>query len=147
MEVKQLIGEIYSFSKDRKSININGIWLHNFLPFDDKITKGIEYKITYSTKKVGDKEFNNIKSFERNNNEKPIKIDITNQIEQQKKEELKSYLSNEQKEKTASMILSYSKDLCIAYIENVKAFEDLDTVMNKATECLLYSYKKIKSNL
>jgi hypothetical protein len=55
-------GSIYAFSKDRKSISVNGKWFRNYVPLKEDIIKGIDYKITYTVKKVGDTEFNNIKS-------------------------------------------------------------------------------------
>lgn len=124
----ELNDQIQNVRKDGKAIQIRDNWYNFFKPRLD-IKKGMKVKLSY----VENKGFNNIKTIEILENE-PIK-------------ELKILDIKEIDDKIASMILSYSKDLCIAYIENVKSFEDLDLVMNKATECLLYSFKKIKSSL
>lgn len=122
-------GSIYSFSKDRKSINVNGKWFRNFTPLKDFIKKGVDYKITYTTKKVDDKEFHNIKSIVeiKKSELKPIQNNVkapfiitreTNKDVSQEIEECKLDLSQTDK----NCILICAKDY---YIYN-KGFLSLD---------------------
>ena len=134
MEVKTIEGQIYSISKDKKSISILGEWYHSFLPTN--FNKSDNVKLTYVENKKGDKTFKNIKSIERTKNNEP-KIEII------KETNFKNYEDN----KSAIMLTSYIKDVVVAVITKSQSFEDIDLVTEKATECLLSSYKKIKSSL
>ncbi len=135
-EIKTITGQIYSVSKDKKSISILGEWYHSFHP--TIFNKSDNVKLTYVENKKGDKTFKNIKSIEtiktENQNNEPT-------IEQ--KDNFKEYKDD----KTAVMMTSYVKDIAVAYINNVKSYEDLNYVTKQATESLLASYKQIKSNL
>lgn len=116
---EQIIGEIQNFKIGRKALAINNIWYNSFKEVSPDLKKGDLVKIEYTVKD----NFKNIKSIVKevkleSNNEKTFPIsDII-----------------------ASQILSYSKDIYIAGLNN-----DQDADFNKIVDKLLDNYKKIKS--
>lgn len=55
---KEITGEIYSKSKDEKSINISGEWFRSFNKIE--FSKGDIVKVLYKTRTLNGKVFNNI---------------------------------------------------------------------------------------
>ena len=116
--VEQIIGEIQNFKIGRKALAINNIWYNSFKEIDSNLKKGDLVKIEYSIKN----NFKNIKSIIKQ--------------EEVKQESNKVPISDI----IASQILSYSKDIYIAGLNNDHE-ADFSNIVNK----LLDNYKKIKS--
>ena len=143
-------GSIYAFSKDRKSISVKGIWLHNFTPLKDDIVKNKDYKITYTTKKVDDKEFNNIKSIVEIKQEKCSPLIIYKKEEPikeltQVENKIRNDLLSSEKMKIAGMLTSYIKDVANTHIEFTE-LKDRPSLIDITRE-ILSAYKYIMENL
>ena len=117
-------GEIQSIRNDRKGLCILGVWyLSNFKKIDPSLNKGDKIKLIYDEVKKDNKVFRNIKSIEL--------IKDSNNVKESKINEV-----------VYSQILSYSKDLAIALMENGKPQE-----LDKIVDLMIKEYKKIKESL
>jgi len=147
-------GKIYAFSKDRKSISVNGVWLHNFVPLKEDIVKNQDYKITYTIKKTDDKEFFNIKSIVPIRPE-PKTLLITREIQPKKD----IYLNDRQREmldenrdwkldipiQTKNTILMNVKDLIVCDLNKDIEFteSELSNKIKRLTKDFVDAYKLI----
>jgi hypothetical protein len=108
-------------NKKEKSLAINGEWFNSFLAKTiEDINKDDEVKISYTIKD----QFKNIKSIEKLNKEN------------------KEVKPNFNQNSVATMLLSYSKDLAIALMENGKP-QELHTIVKSLVDEYNYIIKNI----
>lgn len=112
-------GEIYSFSKDKKSICILGNWYRSFTPIT-LFQKGDNVKLIVKDKKIGTKIYRNIISIERNSPEtKSVRpahhqpADLVKDIEPEWAKKIDSDYPNELNNTDKNCLLLCSKDLFI----------------------------------
>lgn len=120
-ELLETTGEIYSISKDFKSISINGNWYHAFKPIEN-ISKGDMIQVFYSINKKDNKTFRNIKS---------IQTGIKEVKEEQSKDKLDTT--------TVNTIIMSVKDIIINQLSENKT-PDFDLLFKNFKEQALKLY-------
>jgi len=127
-EIKEITDEIQAIRKDRKAIEILGVWYQAFKPILDTINKGDIVNVKYSQNKG----FNNIVSINKivAENLKPTHV-----------------IQDNRKDQIAGMITSYVKDIVVAVIQSSQSHDELKVVTEEATLNLINAYNKIKQSI
>lgn len=84
-----ITGEVQNIKSNRKSLQIDNNWYNSFNLLPEEINKGDYIEIVYVTKKVDNKEFNNIRSIN--------KIESKNMDKEDKSDNEKSELTSTDK--------------------------------------------------
>ena len=139
--VEQFEGKLINISGDRKTLKAqnkeSSKTFRSFNPINKEFSPSDYVKISYYIKEFNDKKFNNIRSMEI------VKEDIPETPNKtETKIDYKISENKESKEKIASMLISYSKDLYIALLENNKQVS-----LTSVVDDILTEYDRILKNL
>ncbi len=126
---KEITGIVQSIREDRKALKLNNLWFSSFMQLPNDLEVGENIKLKFKENTKDGKTFKNIKGF-----------DYVTEKEESKQEPKKV------NEILASQLMSYSKDIFVALINNTKEGKPQFN-LDSCVDSVINQFKKIRDSL